>query len=52
VYNPEEQKNVNITGRTADEILYKLIVWPGYEFRVQSLGQQFFLNVDTSTKFL
>lgn len=52
VYNPQEQKNVNITGRTVDEILYKLIVWPGYEFRVQSLGQQFFLNVDTSTKFL
>ena len=52
VYNPEEQKNVRITGKTQDEVLYRLIVWPGYEFRVQSLGQQFFLNVDTSTKFL
>ena len=32
--------------------MYKLVVWPGYEFKVQSLGPQFFLNVDTSTKFL
>ncbi len=52
IFNPEEQKRINITGRSADDILERLIIWPGYEFRVQSLGHQFFLNVDTSTKFL
>lgn len=38
IFNPEEQKSIKITGRSAEEVLERLIVWPGYEFRVQSLG--------------